>query len=93
MNIKGIKSAVVKYRHIERERKNDNAWYADIMLSVITGKVWCDVYYDVSHNTYKKYCGGVVYLSSMILLDGNKVTMKTVREYADGVVNGNKKGE
>lgn len=87
MNIIGIKPAVGIYEEIERKAKKDLAWYGAIMFDVLTGEVWCDEFYDISHTSYKNYKGqGIINLSRIILLNGEKVTMKTVKEYANAMI-------
>lgn len=81
--IKGIKKAVGDYL-----RANKGGWYdpeyGRLMLDRGTGEVWCDHFYCLGHNEWKIYHdNAIINLGARIMEYGEKVSMKTVKEYAE----------
>lgn len=81
--ITGIKKAVGEYN-----RANAGGYYSasygNLMLDRSTGEVWCDYFYSLGHNEWKQYHDpAIIDLGREITEQGDTVSMKTVRAYAE----------
>lgn len=81
--ITGIKKAVGEYQRANAGG-HFSASYGVLMLDRGTGEVWCDYFHSVGHNEWKVYHDeAIINLGREIEADGEPVTMKTVKEYAE----------
>ena len=85
--ISGIKKAVGDFR-----RANAGGYYSPrygvLMLDRGTGEVWTDEFYSLGHNSWKEYKDrNIMNLSGYMVQRGIPVTMATVREVAESLLN------
>lgn len=85
--ITGLKKAVGEYN-----RANAGGFYSSrygyLMLDRSTGEVWTDEFCDYGHGTYKNYhSSDIINLSREILGHGITVSMKSVRQFAEQLMN------
>ena len=81
--ITGIKKAVGEYK-IANAGGYYSASYGILMLHRSTGEVWCDYFYSLGHNSWKEYRDeAIINLGREIEENGEPVTMKTVKKYAE----------
>lgn len=81
MKIKGLKKAVGKY-----QRYNTIYSYGRLMFDVSTGEIWCDVFFDLTRQTQKKYSSPNVVNLGELMNDAYfgetfSINMKTVKTF------------
>ena len=83
MKLKGLKKAIGDYKRANAEGMHSPR-YGRLMLDVNTGEIWTDEFYDIGHNSWKKYHNeDIVNLGMLVGSEYNEVNMKTVQEYVN----------
>ena len=86
MKIKGLKKAIGEYKAANNGGYYDSH-YGKLMLDISTGKIWCDEFESIGHNSWNEYHdSNIIDLASAMCEETQKavkITMKTVKSFCE----------